>query len=117
MEFEDEEQLATVTVVEDFTTDDLILGPQSEQRHNRTELTGDNSSAPKAVREGDNKSAPGRSAPTSKTKAKTRAPKFRYETKAARKYEKSKQKVRQASKAEMALGGKPRSGKKGSKRR
>ncbi|KAH7108164.1 nucleolar protein 12-domain-containing protein [Auriculariales sp. MPI-PUGE-AT-0066] len=94
MEYEDEEQLATVTVVEDFSTDDLILGPQRlRQASGEPDDSVDKADTPR------------QQAAAIRTKAKTREPKFRYETKAARKAAKDKQKIRHASKVVAGGGG------------
>lgn len=92
-EYEDEEVLATVAVVEDFDPDSLIHGTDpvpvpSENVH----------SAPV-------KSVPRTSKPQSvPSKPKTRPQKIRYQTKDARKHEKSKQHTRKLEKAELAGG-------------
>lgn len=99
MEFEDEEQLATVTVVEDFTTDDLILGPESK----RPKRPRASSSSPQPDRtQSADEDRDDEDAPRTQAKTKTKAPKFRYETKAARKAAKDKQKARQTYKAAAA---------------
>ncbi|KJA29039.1 hypothetical protein HYPSUDRAFT_33549 [Hypholoma sublateritium FD-334 SS-4] len=87
-EFEDEETLATVTVVEDFDPDTLIHGP------------------PKAAAD-PQQYAPAEPAAPPKPKAgkpKIRERKVRYETKDARKREQVKQRKRRTEKAELAGG-------------
>ncbi|KZW00294.1 hypothetical protein EXIGLDRAFT_604662 [Exidia glandulosa HHB12029] len=91
MEFEGEEQLATVTVVEDFTTDDLILGPRPTRAH-------DDSSRESTPRPRPKHQEPPSSSTTKPSKPKPREQKFRYETKAARRASKDKQKAARASK-------------------
>ncbi|KAF9024863.1 hypothetical protein BDZ89DRAFT_939859 [Hymenopellis radicata] len=89
-EYEDEEVLATVAVVEDFDPDTLI--------HGTAPLPSDNAN-PAPV-----KSVPriSKSAPTSKPKSKPK--KVRYQTKDARKADRSKQHARKLEKAELAGG-------------
>ncbi|KAF8590968.1 hypothetical protein K439DRAFT_1627394 [Ramaria rubella] len=90
LEFEDEEQLAVVTVVEDFAADSLrhpepLKQSDSGQRH------------PEGPRE---KGAASPATPKLRLKAKSN--KVHYETKAARKMEKTKQRARKTEKAERA---------------
>ncbi|KAF8893969.1 hypothetical protein BD779DRAFT_1504532 [Infundibulicybe gibba] len=96
-EYEDEEILATVTVVEDFDPDTFIHGPRV------TNPTGASSSSqPPSVKSPHpppvtkSKSAP--------MKKKSRPKKVRYETKEDRKVERSKQRARRTEKAELAGG-------------
>lgn len=98
MEFEDEELLATVTVVEDFTTDDLILGPSATRRSAADVDPSSPKPAPKSRLQLERAPSTSSSAP----KPKAKDPKFRYETKAGRKATKEKQKVRRAFKATAA---------------
>ncbi|KAG6845902.1 hypothetical protein H0H87_000708 [Tephrocybe sp. NHM501043] len=92
-EYEDDEIMATVTVVEDFDPDTFIHGPRA---------TSDTI-----------KSAPSTStAPTSKASAsqpklvpkKAKPQKIRYQTKSERKAERTKQRARRTEKAELAGG-------------
>ncbi|KAJ7251539.1 nucleolar protein 12-domain-containing protein [Mycena haematopus] len=90
-EYEDEDMLATVTVVEDFDPDTFIHGPRLVK------------SAPTA--------SASTSLPTPQTKAHSERPKrkskpkkIRYETKDARKIERTKQRARRTEKAELAGG-------------
>jgi ribosomal RNA-processing protein 17 len=91
MEFSDEEQLATVTIVEDFDPVD----PTSNS-HLTAQFASDEEQQPRDQRRG----------PITPTQFKAIAreikfskPKFAYETKAARKYEKNKQAARRNEKA------------------
>ena len=106
LEYEGEEQLAVVTVVEDFAADSLrhpdpqqpvmtnIRSPQPENRGPSLPIVG-------KARE--------RDILRSKSKPKTKSNKIHYETKAARKVERTKQKARKIEKAEKA-GGKRKKG-------
>ncbi|KAJ7446171.1 nucleolar protein 12-domain-containing protein [Mycena galericulata] len=88
-EYEDEDMLATVTVVEDFDPDAFIHGPRLTSIP--TPFT---SSAPTVAAK-----------PTSeRPKKKIRPKKIRYETKDARKVERTKQRARRTEKAELAGG-------------
>ncbi|KAH9940428.1 nucleolar protein 12-domain-containing protein [Epithele typhae] len=101
-EYEDEEQLATVTVVEEFDPDSLIHGTRTPSRTNTD----------------DDKARPIKSAPvpqsraklveTAKTKAmhktSAKAKDIKYQTSAARKTERTKQRQRKMEKAERAGG-------------
>jgi len=85
-EFEDEQTLATVTVIEDFNPDLLIHGPDTRPQNDM--------SVPSV-------------SPTSPDKPKRpkRKPKeIKYQTKAARKVERTKQRARRVEKAELAGG-------------
>lgn len=98
-EYEDAELLATVTVVEDFDPDTFIHGSPSapdpahavdtEKPDRQAKVEGKEKASTKA-----------------KTKTKTRARSVKYETKEARKTERTKQRARRTEKAERA-GGKP----------
>ncbi|KIM40194.1 hypothetical protein M413DRAFT_49185, partial [Hebeloma cylindrosporum] len=96
-EYEDEEILATVTVVEDFDPDSIIHGPP------KTDLPAASSQS---------RSEPKSSQPPPQTKPlqkptkhkKPRDKKIRYETKDARKREQTKQRARRTEKAELAGG-------------
>lgn len=100
-EYEDEEQLATVTVVEDFDPDTIIHGPEKPEPSTvprpstGTSTTGANSTSelPPSSRRIAKKSQP-----------KVREKKIRYETKDARKREQTKQRARRTEKAERAGG-------------
>lgn len=111
-EYENEEILATVTVVEDFDPDTLIHGPSRPE----------SSSEPRPFHSDHDIRTP-RSQPTShSTKKKMKSTKIRYETKDARKREQVKQRARRTEKAERAGGKASRKpsrgtkGKSGSKR-
>lgn len=92
-EYEDEEVLATVAVVEDFDPDSLIHGTDPIPRPSEN------------VHPVPVKSVPRTSNPQSvPSKSKSRPQKIRYQTKDARKHEKSKQHTRKLEKAELAGG-------------
>lgn len=103
-EYEDEEQLATVTVVEDFDLDTIIRGPSQPGP-----LIGDEEPATTSL----HPPKPSRNVPPevkktqSKTVAKTKP--VKYQTNSARKVERSKQLKRKTEKAQRA-GGKPTRG-------
>lgn len=118
--YEDEEQLATVTVVEEFDPEefrhpDTARGPSSR-------LTGEDTGKPaRATGRGDgvkfqsqNSNTPGAGPSTgvrpSDKKTKTRPKKIAYETKAARKASRVKQRSRRTEKAEAAGGKSSRRG-------
>jgi ribosomal RNA-processing protein 17 len=88
-EYQDEEILATVTVVEDFDPDSIIHGPppcashESRPTVTTTKLARDNT--------------PSKKPPKGKNKVK-------YETKAERRVEQRKQRARRTEKAELAGG-------------
>lgn len=90
-EYQDEEVLATVTVVEDFDPDSIIHGPPPSTSH----LIQSPATTPQVTRD----------RATSKKPLKTK--KIKYETKAERNAEKTKQRARRTEKAELA-GGKAR---------
>ncbi|KAK7053342.1 hypothetical protein VNI00_003968 [Paramarasmius palmivorus] len=97
-EFGDEEVLATVAVVEDFDPDSLLHGNRD------SDDPGPSSRTPKQAT-----SAPGptptiKKAKESAAKKKLKPKKIRYETKDARKTERSKQRARRTEKAELAGG-------------
>ncbi|KAL4250007.1 RRP17 family protein [Abortiporus biennis] len=100
-EYEDEEVLATVTVVEDFDPEALLHGDTVPH----TESHPDNSPEPSL-----HQSKPRRTESTpiaqkrSQTKIVAKAKKIKYETKAARNAERSKQQRRKVEKAERAGG-------------
>ena len=100
-EYEDEEQLATVTVVEEFDPDSLIHGTQPTLRpQNEADDSAEPASddRPRAETKRTNKDA--------KTKIKTsaRAKDIKYQTGAARKAERQKQRKRKLEKADRAGG-------------
>ncbi|KAF7376237.1 Ribosomal RNA-processing protein 17 [Mycena sanguinolenta] len=102
-EYEDEDMLATVTVVEDFDPDAFIHGP-------RLAKTAPTTSAPASRATVPTKS------PQERPKKKLKPKKIRYETKDARKMERTKQRARRTEKAELA-GGKESRRKGGLKKR
>ncbi len=109
--FEDEEQLATVTVVEEFDPDSLIHGTQPAPKPHED---GDDSAERPRDSQPRAKTKPaGRDAKT-KVKTATRAKDIKYQTGAARKAEREKQRKRKLEKAERAGGKAPR--RKGSSR-
>lgn len=91
-EYEDEEILATVTVVEDFDPDSFIHGPR---------IKTDPATRQPLPMEIKPPTKPSRDA-TLKKKSKSK--KIRYETKDARKLERTKQRARRTEKAELAGG-------------
>jgi ribosomal RNA-processing protein 17 len=116
-EYEGGEQLATVTVVEDFEVDGLgsiiVAKPGSEENP-----PPENVPAQRARNDTHKPSQP-RSAGKA---AKARPPKFRYETKAARKVTKTKERAKAMEKSTGGKGirlssGKPSRGKKASRRK
>ena len=92
-EYEDEEVLATVTVVEDFDLDTLIHGPSTPTEPSTIPAVSTSKPHPVIPK----------TRPTS-VKKKVREKKIRYETKDARKVERTKQRVRRKEKAELAGG-------------
>ncbi|KAJ7647225.1 nucleolar protein 12-domain-containing protein [Roridomyces roridus] len=88
-EYEDEDMLATVTVVEDFDPDALIHGPRPRSIP----------AAPSTV-----PAPPVKAASSERPKKKTKPKKVRYETKDARMRERTKQRARKTEKAELAGG-------------
>ncbi|KAA1476789.1 hypothetical protein DENSPDRAFT_530278 [Dentipellis sp. KUC8613] len=100
-EYEDEEQVATVTVVEDFDPDTLIHG-DAPARPDPAE--GDDELKPKAY-QGRSRSADAKESGEARVrKAKVKPKKIKYQTAAARKAETSKQRARRTEKAERAGG-------------
>ncbi|KIY66892.1 hypothetical protein CYLTODRAFT_377085 [Cylindrobasidium torrendii FP15055 ss-10] len=93
-EYQDEEILATVAVVEDFDPDTLIHGPPTVPHPSDSSAHPPNP-PPKTT----NTSQPG-----PKKAPKPAAKKFRYESKAARKVDRTKQRARKLEKAERAGG-------------
>ena len=106
-EYENEEQVATVTVVEDFDIDALIHAEPPSERPNLGSPSNRDQTKPLEHR----KSKSTTTGDTSKKKV-TSAKKIRYETKAARLAEKKKQRVRKLEKAARAGGKRSRSPKK-----
>ncbi|KAJ7188142.1 nucleolar protein 12-domain-containing protein [Mycena filopes] len=88
-EYEDEDMLATVTVVEDFDPD-MLHGPRLKSAPAPSTV-----SVPHTLPEKSNSERP---------KKKIRPKKVRYETKDARKVERTKQRARRTEKAELAGG-------------
>ncbi|KAI0818480.1 nucleolar protein 12-domain-containing protein [Trametes gibbosa] len=99
-EFEDEEQLATVTVVEDFDPDTLIHGEKPEAKGNLDDAS-EPSAAPSRTR---SKTRPDASKAKTKIKTTVKAKDIKYQTSAARKTERTKQRKRKVEKAERAGG-------------
>jgi ribosomal RNA-processing protein 17 len=90
-EFQDQEHLATVTVVEDFDPDELIHGPPKQPRTITDPPTNSDHLKPPAP----NPKVKGRDA------VKKRRGKVRYETKDARRLERTKQRERRKKKVEF----------------
>ncbi|KAF8200920.1 nucleolar protein 12-domain-containing protein [Pholiota molesta] len=100
-EYEDEEMLATVTVVEDFDPDTIIHGPSKADIPTHTDPTASaSSSSHPPSRTTKTPDASGKRP----SKPKVRERKVRYETKDARKREQIKQRKRRTEKAERAGG-------------
>lgn len=116
VEFSDEEQLATVTIVEDFDIQDPTGTFKADSALSNTDP-----SPTEALADSKSKSIPAkspRSKPTASKAVKAAKPakaKFHYETKAARTHEKKKQKMRRNEKGRLAEG--REKGGRGSKRR
>lgn len=92
-EYEDEEHLATVTVVEDFDPHTIIHGPpRTTAPHLKTPPPDLQTPTKRGGRD------------IVKAKASNKAKKIRYETKAARKAQKDKQQARRTEKAQRAGG-------------
>ncbi|RPD78533.1 hypothetical protein L226DRAFT_531875 [Lentinus tigrinus ALCF2SS1-7] len=110
-EFEDEEQLATVTVVEEFDPDSLINGPTHAAGEEEGEEDDHESALPLAHNKVKTKPTPSDVVHAkAKIKASTKAKDVKYQTNAARKFERQKQRKRKLEKADRAGG-------KGSKRK
>ena len=113
-EYEDEEQLATVTVVEDFDPEELLRPGRPHEDANDDE-DAEMEDAPSV--------APKRDEPKvveskkTKTKAAAKAKDVKYQTNAARKVERAKQIRRKKEKAERAGGKGMRKGKRTQGRR
>lgn len=116
--YSDEEQLATVTIVEDFDPSTLIHGPApSEPQAESPPSPPPPASSPRRQKGGERervRDAEGRR--TSKGKN-TTTKKARYETKAARRATHAKQRARRTEKAELAGGKGARKTKAGRKKR
>ncbi|TFK85556.1 hypothetical protein K466DRAFT_576821 [Polyporus arcularius HHB13444] len=117
-EFEDEEQLATVTVVEEFDPDSIIHGPGPTPAAGPAQEDGDavDTAPPQGRSQVKPKHAPSAVAHTkAKMKASTKAKDIKYQTNAARKFERQKQRNRKIEKADRAggKGSKKKSGPKG----
>lgn len=93
-EYEDEEMLATVTVVEDFDPDTIVHGPP---RSDRPAIASDRLEPPKSKPSRQLQSNTGSS-------KKSRPRKIPYETSDARKKERTKQRARRTEKAGLAGG-------------
>lgn len=96
MEFSNEEQLATVTILEDFDPVDHTSTSHPDVRSGSDEEQKSRSRIRRPVQ-------PAKSRTITKA-LKPPKPKFAYETKAARKYEKKKQAARRDEKARFAKG-------------
>ncbi|KAF7984255.1 hypothetical protein HWV62_16090 [Athelia sp. TMB] len=113
-EFEDEEQLATVTVVEDFDPDTIIHGPAREDHGVEPHASPLSKGKSKALSIANAEQTKARAKANMAVKAKKSKPKkVRYETKADRAVEKRKQRARRTEKAERAGGKASRKGKGG----
>lgn len=113
-EYENEEQVAIVTVVEDLDIDALIhTGHPSERANQGSSSNQDQNQTgrPERRRAKGTKSTTDNTSGTSKKRA-TSAKKIKYETKAARSAEKRKQQARKYEKAARAGGKQSRSSKK-----
>jgi ribosomal RNA-processing protein 17 len=98
-EYSDEEQLATVTVVEDFDPSTLLHGPERKADVEPGPDSG-RADAPRVAPQPAN--AKGKERERAKKALKPK--KVKYETKAARKTEQGKQRARRTEKAERAGG-------------
>ncbi|TFY63711.1 hypothetical protein EVJ58_g3089 [Rhodofomes roseus] len=120
-EYEYEEQIATVTVVEDFDPDELIHGPHSESRTPLpSDVDANRSSTSHPVSESQAQNRPSRGviasasmgprpsangpAVVGRNKSKPKPKDIKYQTNAARKADKMKQRRRHTEKAERAGG-------------
>ncbi|KAF4620688.1 hypothetical protein D9613_000768 [Agrocybe pediades] len=95
-EYEDEEVLATVTVVEDFDPDTIIHGPAKPEQPKDSAPSSSSISQSKATTTITKKAV--------LKKHRTKEKKIRYETKDARRRERTKQHARRTEKAELAGG-------------
>ncbi|KAF8265807.1 nucleolar protein 12-domain-containing protein [Lactarius quietus] len=112
--YSDEEQLATVTIVEDFDPSTLIHGPASAEQHAESPP-----SPPRRVSQDGGERARGVEGTSKRKHTTTTTPKkkVRYETKAARRASQAKQRARRTEKAELAGGKAARRTKAGRKKR
>lgn len=110
-EYEGDEQLATVTVVEDFDPAALLHGPPTTGSSHTDQS--DIRSITFLKSKGKEKAHNDPSTPKSKAKKNERSKSVKYQTKAARLAERSKQRARRTEKAERAGG---KSSKKGKRR-
>ena len=111
-EYENEEQVATVTVVEDFDIDALIhAGPPSERPDPGSSSCKDQNQTGRSAEHVTKKPKSTTITGTSKKRA-TSAKKIKYGTKGARLAEKKRQQVRKFEKAARAGGKQSRSSKK-----
>jgi ribosomal RNA-processing protein 17 len=101
-EYEGDEQLATVTVVEDFDPDALLHGPPTTGSAHTDPL--DTPSHTLLKSKGKERAHNDRSKPKSKAKKNGKTKSIRYQTKAERLAERSKQRARRTEKAERAGG-------------
>jgi ribosomal RNA-processing protein 17 len=106
-EYEGEEQLATVTVVEDFDPATFLHGPPSSTPADRPDAP-----SPMPVKsKGKERAQNDPLKPKRKAKKTEKTKSIRYQTKAARLAERSKQRARRTEKAERAGGKSSRKGK------
>ncbi|KAI0093383.1 hypothetical protein BDY19DRAFT_883064 [Irpex rosettiformis] len=110
-EYEGEEQLATVTIVEDFDPDALLHGPSREKPTSGDSGDEGNTEPLKTTRP-QQKPPPGVKKAQAKTSVKAKS--VKYQTNAARKVERSKQLRRKGEKAQRAGG---KGARKGGKRK
>lgn len=114
-EYEGDEQLATVTVVEDFDPAALLHGPPTTGS-SHTDQSDIHSimflkSKGKEKAHNDSSTPKSKAKKNEKAKKKERSKSVRYQTKAARLAERSKQRARRTEKAERAGGKSSRKGK------
>ena len=114
-EYEDEEQLATVTVVEDFDPAELLHGPSRPHEDANDGEDAEMEDVPSVAPKQDKPKVV--EAKKTKTKAATKAKDVKYQTNAARKVERAKQVRRKKEKAERAGGKGMRKGKRTQSRR
>jgi len=93
-EYQDDEQLATVTIVEDFDPDELIHGPPNQADARTVPNHRPAPTTPKPIADRSKKV----------DKSKKRKGKIRYESRDARRLERAKQRAKRAKKAELAGG-------------
>ncbi|KAJ8076552.1 hypothetical protein PM082_000975 [Marasmius tenuissimus] len=103
-EYADEEVLATVAVVEDFDPDALLHGPVPSDSQTRSPASPPHPSTSKSKSTATTSRLNSKAEASIKRKPKSAPKKIKYETKGARKAEKSKQRARRAEKAELAGG-------------